>query len=117
MTPRTLTIVLSGTPYGGETAAHALRLAAAALERGHSVNLFATADGTYVALSGQAARGLPDVAGELERVIAGGARVELCGSCLRLRGLGAERLIAGARPSSLKSLGAMLREADAVVTL
>jgi tRNA 2-thiouridine synthesizing protein D len=117
VTQRTLTVVLAGTPYGGERGAHALRLAAAALERGHRVNLFATADGTYLALSGQAARGLPNAGGELERLIARGARVELCGSCLRFRGLGSERLLAGARPSSLKGLGAMLREADAVVSL
>lgn len=116
MTARTLTIVLTSTPYGGERAAQALRLAAAALERGHRVNLFASADGTYVALSGQAAKGLPDVGRELEGLIERGLRVELCGSCQRFRGLSAERLVAGARPSSLKGLGAMLREADVVLS-
>jgi tRNA 2-thiouridine synthesizing protein D len=114
---RTLTIVLAGTPYGGQRAVHALNLATAALERGDRVNLFASADGTYVALTGQAARGLPDVGVELERLIERGLHVELCGSCVRFRGLSSERLVAGARPSSLKGLGAMLREADAVVSL
>jgi tRNA 2-thiouridine synthesizing protein D len=117
VTERTLTIVLAGTPYGGERGAHALRLAAAALERGHRVNLFATADGTYVALSGQAAKGLPNLGGELEGLIERGLRVELCGSCVRFRGLSADRIVAGARPSSLKGLGAMLREADVVLSM
>lgn len=117
MSERTLTIVLAGTPYGGERAAHALRLATAALERGHRVNLFASADGTYVALSGQAARGLPDAGGELERLIERGLHVELCGSCVRFRGVSPERLVPGARPSTLRGLGAMLQEADAVVSL
>jgi tRNA 2-thiouridine synthesizing protein D len=114
---RTLTIVLAGTPYGSERAVQALRLARAALEKGHRVNLFATADGTYVALSGQAAKGLPNAGQELERLIERGLHVELCGSCVRFRGLSAERLVAGAPPSSLKGLGAMLREADVVVSL
>lgn len=114
---RTLTILLTGAPYGGERAAHALGLAAAALAEGHQVNLFATADGTYLALSGQAARGLPDLGGELDELIERGLRVELCGSCLRFRGLGPERLAAGTQPSSLRRLGEMLRESDAVVNL
>lgn len=114
---RTLTIVLAGTPYGGERATHALGLAAAALAHGHQVNLFATADGTYLAVSGQAAQGLPDLGGELDDLIERGLRVELCGSCLRFRGLGPERLAAGTQPSSLRGLGEMLRKSDAVVHL
>lgn len=116
MEKRTLTIVLAGTPYGSERAAQALRLAGAALDAGHRVNLFASADGTYAALSGQVAKGLPDIGAELEELIGRGLRVELCGSCLRYRGLAAERLLEGARPSTLKGMGAMLREADAVLT-
>jgi tRNA 2-thiouridine synthesizing protein D len=117
MSKKTLTIVLAGSPYGGERAAQALRLAAAALDRGHAVNLFASADGTYAAVSDQAAKGLPNIGKELEELVARGLRVELCGSCLRFRGLSADRLVAGTQPSTLKGLGAMLREADAVLNL
>jgi tRNA 2-thiouridine synthesizing protein D len=114
---RTLTILLAGAPYGGERAAHALGFAAAALTKGDQVNLFATSDGTYLAVSGQAARGLPDLGGELDDLIERGLRVELCGSCLRFRGLGPERLATGTQPSSLRVLGELLRESDAVVSL
>lgn len=117
MSKKTLTIALTGSPYGSERAAQALRLAAAALDRGHNVNLFPSADGTYAAVSGQAAKGLPNIGKELEELIARGLRVELCGSCLRFRGLSADRLIEGARPSSLNSLGVMLSEADVVLSL
>jgi len=117
MNKKTLTIVLAGSPYGGERAAQALRLAAAALDRGHEVNLFASADGTYAAVSGQAAKGLPNIGRELEELVGRGLRVELCGSCIRFRGLSADRLVEGTQPSTLKGLGAMLREADAVLNL
>ncbi len=117
MNKKTLTIVLAGSPYGGERAVQALRLAAAALDRGHDVNLFASADGTYAAVSGQAAKGLPNIGKELNELIARGLRVELCGSCLRFRGLSADRLMEGTQPSTLKGLGAMLREADVVLSL
>ena len=117
MSPGTLTIVLAGSPYGTERAALALRLASAALDRGHKVNLFPSADGTYAALSGQVAKGLPDIGEELEALIARGAKVGLCGGCLRYRGLTHDRLIAGVRPSTLSGLGEMLREADVVLNL
>lgn len=117
MSKGTLTIMLSGSPYGGERAAHALRLAEAALEHGHKVNLFASADGTYAALSEQAAKGLPNIGEDLAELISRGLHVELCGSCLRYRGLSAERLIAGAQPSTLRGMGTLLREADVVLNL
>lgn len=116
MTDRALTIVLAGAPYGTERAFQALRLAEAALERGHRVNLFATGDGTYAALSGQSPAGLPNIGEQLRALIERGLRVELCGSCLRFRGLAADRLVPGARPGSLKRLGGMLQEAGIVVS-
>lgn len=117
MSDETLTIVLTGTPYGGDSALQALRLAEAALDRRRRVNLFASADGVYAALDGQVAKGLPEIGRLLEAQIARGMRVALCGACLRYRGVTRDRLVAGAAPGTLRDFGAMLREARAVVCL
>jgi len=115
--PRTLTLFLTGTPYGSQAAATTLNLAEAALAKGYQVNLFLSADGVYAAAAGQKAAGLPGVGERLPGLIAQGLRVDLCGSCLQLRGLRGEARIEGPKPSSLKSLFAMIAESKAFIAL
>ena len=114
---KTLTIFLATTPYGYQHTQTALRLAEAALDRGHRVILFASADGVHNFTAGQRARGVPNAEAEFARLIAKGLRVELCGSCLSFRGVGKEDLVPGAAPSSLKGLSGLLAESDALVSL
>lgn len=108
---------MSGTPYGGDRASTALGLAEAALEAGQLVNLFASADGTYLALSGQSVTGLVDIEDKLSSLIKRGLYVGLCGSCLRFRGISKERLIEGTNPSTLRGLGNLVQDADVVLNL
>lgn len=114
---KTLTIFLGSTPYSGQNADTALRLAEAALARGHTVHLFASADGVHLAQVGQRPAGVPDPAAALARVVGQGLQVELCGSCLRYRGLGRDLLVEGAAPSSLKGLFAAIAVSDALLSL
>ncbi len=114
---KTLTIFLATTPYGYQHTQTALRLAEAALDSGHRVVLFASADGVHSFTSGQRARGVPIAEVEFTRLIEKGLRVELCGSCLSYRGIGKEDLIPGASPSSLKTLFGLVGESDALVSL
>lgn len=116
MTPKTLVIFLAATPHGGESAETALRLAEAALAKGHHVRLFASGDAVHIAQAGQRAAGIPDTPAALRDLMPQGLQVELCGSCLRLRGLGRELIVEGAEPSSLQGLFAAVREADAFVS-
>ncbi len=115
--PKTLTIFLTSTPYSGQNAHTALRLAEAALARGHTVQLFASGDGVHLAESGQHPAGVPDLPTLFGSLMQRGLQVELCGSCLRMRGLGPERLVEGAEPSSLKGLFAAIEASDAVLSL
>ena len=109
-------LFLATTPYGSEDADTALRLARAALAKGHRVRLFASADAVHVAQTGQQPTGLPNTPAELQDLMALGLQVELCGSCLRFRGLGRNLLVEGAEPSSLKGLFAAVSEADAFLS-
>jgi tRNA 2-thiouridine synthesizing protein D len=114
---KTLTLFLASTPYSGQDAYTALRLAEAALARGHAVHLFASADGVYLADGGQRPVGVPDLPTVFGSLIEHGLQADLCGSCLGLRGLGRDRLIGGAEPSSLKGLFAAIDASDAVLSL
>ncbi len=115
---KTLTIFLTGTPFGSQAAHTALNLAEAALEKGFRVNLFASADGVYSVMSKQKAAGLPLVGERLPGLIEKGLCVDLCGSCLTLRNLRAEEMrVPSTQPSSLKGLFTALSESQALIAL
>jgi len=114
---RTLTLFLTATPFGSQSPFTTLNLAEAALDKGYQVNLFLSADGVYCAAAGQKAMGLPPIAERLTNLIAKGLRVDLCGSCLHLRGLKREMRIDGPQPSSLKNLFAMMAQSKAFIAL
>ena len=117
MAPKMLTIFLTAAPYAGEAASTAMRLATAAMEAGHRVNLFASADGVYAFTTGHRAKGVPNAEAGFRLLIEQGQHVELCGSCLTLRGLRRELLLPGAKPSSMAGLFRLIEESDAVITL
>lgn len=114
---RTLTLFLTSPPFGSQAPDTALNLAEAALAQGYQVNLFLSADGVYGAAAGQKASGLPAVGERLPELMARGLRVDLCGSCLQLRGLRRDQRIEGPQPSSLKNLFAMMAESRAFLAL
>ncbi len=117
MGAKTLTVFLTAAPYSGESASTAMRLARAAHDAGHHVNLFASADGVYGFTVGHRVKGIPDAEAGFRLLIERGQRVELCGSCLTIRGLQREHLVAGAEPSSMSGLFRLIRESDVVLTL
>lgn len=116
-TQKTLTIFLTASPYAGEGAFTAMRLARAVLEAGHRVNLFASVDGVYALTVGHRAKGVPDIEAGFRMLIEQGLHVELCGSCLALRGVGADQRAPGAEPSSLRGLFRLIQESDALITV
>ncbi len=75
--PKQLTIVLTTSPYGFENTATALRLAEAALAKGHQVLLHATGDGVYNFLTHQRAKGVPQAEEGFQRLLDQGLKVEL----------------------------------------
>jgi sulfur relay (sulfurtransferase) complex TusBCD TusD component (DsrE family) len=114
---KTLTIFLTAAPYAGEHASTAMRLARAALEAGHRVNLFASADGVYAFTVGHRAKGLPNAEAGFRQLIDQELHVQLCGSCLAICGLGPEHRLSGAEPSSMPGLFRLIRDSNALITL
>ena len=113
--PRTLTLFLTATPFGSQSPATVLNLAEAALDQGYKANLFLSADAVYCSALNQKAAGLPQVGERLTGLMEKGLRVDLCGSCLQLRGLKREVRLEGPQPSSLKNLFTMVAESKTFV--
>lgn len=72
-----LTFVLAASPYSGQTAATALRLAGVALDAGHRAVVFATADGVYGFVKEQKVAGVADVGAAAAAFLARGGEVHL----------------------------------------
>lgn len=75
--PKTVTLYLSTSPYSFENTLTTVRIAESALNRGHTVNLIASADGVYCFLTKQKARGILNAEEEFTRLIRKGLRVSL----------------------------------------
>ncbi len=114
---RTLTVFLNTSPYGFENTHTAVRLIRAALAKGYTANLFASADGVYNFTRGHQAKGVPNAEQEFAALMEQGLHVELCGSCLTIRGIGKDETLPGAEPSSMKRLFGLMKTSDVFITL
>ncbi|KAF0143279.1 MAG: hypothetical protein FD156_2753 [Nitrospirae bacterium] len=74
---KTFTLYLSTSPYSSENTLSAIRIAEASLNKGHSVNLIAPADGIYCFLKKQKAKGITNAEEEFSRLIQKGLKVYL----------------------------------------
>lgn len=72
-----ITLFLSTSPYSYENTLTSVRLAEAALNKGHTVNLIASADGVYCFLKRQKARGITNAEEEFSRLMQKGLKVYL----------------------------------------
>ena len=114
-----LVLIVQDPPYGTEKAYNALRLVMA-LQREHTavqVGMFLLGDAVTCALPGQVTpQGYYNLERMLKAVIARGAEVKTCGSCLEARGLKELSLVSGAAVSSMSELAQWVVEADKVLT-
>ena len=110
--------VLDDPPYGSERSYNGLRLAHSLAKREQAeVRVFLMGDAVGCAVAGQLT---PDGYYNLERMLKGlaakGVPVGCCGTCLKARGIGDDRLAPGAHHSSLEELTDWTLWADRVLT-
>lgn len=74
---KTITLFLSTSPYSYENTVSTVRIADAALNKGHTVNLIASGDGVYCFLKGQKAKGITNAEEEFAGLIQRGLKVYL----------------------------------------
>lgn len=111
-------LVLNDPPYGTERSYNGLRLAGALANRDDTeVRVFLLGDAVGAAVAGQQ---LPDGYYHLDRMVHSilrrGGEVGCCGSCLDARAVTKDRLVEGARRSSLDELTEWTLWADRLVT-
>jgi uncharacterized protein involved in oxidation of intracellular sulfur len=112
-------LILNDAPYGSEKAYNALRLAMT-LQKEHpdvDVRVFLMADAVTCALAGQSTpQGYYNVERMLKAVIAKGAQVKACGSCVDARGLRDVALVAGIEVSTMGQLAQWVVDSERVLT-
>lgn len=74
---KTFTLYLATSPYSYENTLSTVRIAGAALSKGHSVNLIASADGVYCFLKKQKAKGITNAEEEFSGLMQKGLKVYL----------------------------------------
>ena len=111
-------MILNDQPYGTERTYNGLRLAVNLLSKVHdaSVTVFLMGDAVAAAKTGQQT---PNGYYNLERMVKGvvtrKGRVLLCRTCMDARGLKAEELVEGSRPSTLDELTDLTATAEKVL--
>lgn len=113
-------LVIEHAPYATEYAFQALRLAAALQQHAArpNVRVFLLSDGVHCAVRNQLRPdGMYNLETMLTELLAGGAEVKACMTCLEQRGLFGAPLIEGVQPSAMQDLAAWTLEADRIVAL
>lgn len=111
-------IILNDPPYGTERSYNGLRLAHSLRKNAPDAELtvFLMADAVLCAKAGQKTpEGFYNIEKMAHRVIGGGGRVLLCGTCMDARGITEMELIEGAIRSTMDALSAATLEADKVL--
>jgi len=109
--------ILNDPPYGTERSYNGLRLAGSlAKPDGDEVRLFLLGDAAACAKSGQKVpEGYYNLQLMLNRVMRGGGKVGVCGTCMEARGIAEAELIEGTQKSTLAELASWTQWADKVL--
>lgn len=107
-------VILNDPPYGTERSYNGLRLAGSlAKADGTAVSVFLIGDAVWCAFAGQTTpSGYYNVERMTKPLVAKGARIGVCGTCMDARGIKPEALVEGAKRSSLDELTAWTLEAN-----
>jgi len=110
----TILLILNDPPYGTERSYNGLRLARELGKRDDvQLRVFLMADAVACAKRGQTTpNGYYNLERMIRSVVAKGAEVGACGTCMDARGLGDGDLLDGVHRSTMDELGTWTLEAD-----
>lgn len=110
-------LVISDQPYGNEKPWNALRLAKALVAIKQPVRIFLLGDAVALAKKGQKTpTGYYNLGQMLADLIAGGAEVRVCVTCIESRGLRTEDLVDGVVVGKMLDLAHWVEEGAKVLT-
>lgn len=106
------TIAIGSGPYTQERPYTMLRFAYTALLQGHKVNIFLVEDGIWVGHKDQNPTSYDNLGKWMSDVIEEGAKVLVCGVCMKARGMSEDELIEGCTKTTMNGFLEMVEEAD-----
>ncbi len=114
-----ITIQVMVQPYTQQDLDTAIKIADAALDKGHEVGIFLFSDAVLAANSKvkpvRSDRNIPEI---LSTMIAEkGLKVDICGICMDYRGVTKEMIIEGSTPSGLPELAELVSTSDRFISL
>ena len=109
------TIAIGSGQYTKERPYTLLRFAYTALLEGHKVNIFLVEDGIWVGKKDQDPKTYDNVGKWLADVIEEGARVLVCGVCMKARGMSEQELLLGCKKTTMNGFLDMCTEADNII--
>ncbi len=112
---KVFTIAIGSGQYTKERPYTLLRFAYTALLEGHKVNIFLVEDGIWVGKKGQDPKSYDNVGKWLMDVIDEGAKVLVCGVCMKARGMLDEELLPGCAKTTMSGFLEMCVSADNVI--
>jgi uncharacterized protein involved in oxidation of intracellular sulfur len=110
--------ILNASPYGNERTLSSLRLALALASRDDQpmVQLFMLSDAVVTALAGQTAASGSSLGEMLQELLANGADLRVCRTCINARGIDPAHLIAGVQVGTMPELAELTLAADKVIS-
>mgnify|MGYP000874302892 FL=1 len=114
-----MTIQVMVQPYIHQDMDTAIKLAEAALDRGHEAVIFLFADSVLAVNSLlKPIRGDRDIPRKLEKLIEErGLQVDICIVCMEYKGMNSSMIIKGSRPTGLPGLADLISRSDRFITL
>jgi len=113
----TITIIINDAPYGIEKPWNALRLAKALIASKQKINIFLMGDAVSLAKKGQQTpTGYYNMAQMLGELVALGAEVRACGTCVSSRGFKEEDLVEGVTIGKMLDLARWCAESPKIIT-
>lgn len=110
--------VLHDPPYGTERVYNALRWAGQLASGGDEIKVFFFGDSVIAAAAGQKVpNGYYNTGKQAASLVAAGAALGCCGTCMAARGLTDDRLLAGAHRSSMSELAQWTTWAHKVINV
>lgn len=114
-----ITIQVMVPPYTYEDLDTAMKIAQAAIARGHEVSLFLFADSVLCVNKNikpiRIDRNIPQKLKEL--IATGKFTVDICGICMDYRGITQDVIVEGSKPSGLPELASLLANSDRFISL
>ncbi|OAA21130.1 DsrE/DsrF/TusD sulfur relay family protein [Kosmotoga sp. DU53] len=113
-----ITIQVMINPYTYQDVDTAIKIAEAALRKGHQVAVFLFCDSVLAINTAvkpiRTDRNIPEL---MKSLIEKGAEVHICGICFQYRGLSQENIVPGAMLSGLPELASLIYESNRFINL